>query len=295
MNIVLIADSKYALQCGVTLQSFFNTNKGKHSIHVISTGMDSDAIEKLKQICDEHASAFQYYKIDEDLLKPYAGLSGWSKYTFMKLLIPTVLPEDIKRVLYLDVDLLVNGHLQNIYDAADYNEAVYGVGDIPFEWESKSRCGIRSDSPYINSGVMIMNLDLWRKRIPNFSIDKFIKGLRKKGFSVNDQDVINTMFEGSIGRLPYTYNVTNMFFGIRTPLLPKFKQEWKEGRSNPIVIHFTNSKKPWLPGIEHPYKGIWYRVLAQTPFCNWMKYNNLGGGKSLQIDNSTRIFGNRLC
>lgn len=278
MNIVFVADSKYALQCGVTLQSFFNSNKGCHTIFVVSTGMEDEDISRLEQMCLEHSSKFLYYAVDESLFDQYDGLSGWSKYTFLKIFIPSVLPESVKKVMYLDVDLLVNGDLQKIYDTVSNEKAVYGEGDIPYERESKNRCCIASDSPYINSGVMIMNLDMWRHRIASWDIKSFISNQKRRGYFVNDQDVINVMFEGSIGRLPCIYNVTNMFFGFRSPLLPSFQKEWKEGRSNPVIMHFTNAGKPWIAGVEHSYKNKWYSVLSQTPFGLNCQLKEIRGG-----------------
>lgn len=51
-------------------------------------------------------------------------------------------------------------------------------------------------------------------------------------------------------------------------MLPKFKKDWVEGRRNPIVVHFTNSRKPWLRDVSHPYKNKWIKVLCQTPYVD---------------------------
>lgn len=269
MNVVFIADSKYAMQCAVTMQSFLNTNEGKHKVYVISTGMGQQDIDNLQMMCNRRSSLFTYLKIDESLLEPYDGLSGWSKYTFMKLLIPSALPEDVKKVLYLDVDILVNGDLRPIYDGADSSVAVYGVEDVPVTKESKDRCGITSDSLYINSGVMVMNLEQWRERLMTFDLFSFISRMKGRNVAfINDQDVINVMFEGRIEKLPCCYNVTNIFWGGHTPMLPKFKKDWVEGRRNPLVVHFTNSRKPWLRDVSHPYKNKWIKVLCQTPYVD---------------------------
>lgn len=274
MNIVIIADSKYAMQSAVTLQSFFLTNGKGHLVYLISTGMNTKDIHNLQRICESFKSYFFFVKIDESLLDSFDGLSGWSKFTFMKILIPDVVPENIDRILYLDVDILVCGDLSNLYASLTDNMAVCGVEDIPYQKESKERCGIESKSPYINSGVMMMNLNIWRERMIEFDILCFINSQKEKGFTVNDQDVINVMFENQIKAMPFFYNVTNLFYGIHSPVYMRFKDEWKNGRRKPVVIHFTNNRKPWYGGVTHPYKKQWLDILRQTPYkMNNLKFN----------------------
>lgn len=41
---------------------------------------------------------------------------------------------------------------------------------------------------------------------------------------------------------------------------------YKKARSNPAVIHFTNSNKPWKDSCVHLYAKKWRSALNRTPF-----------------------------
>ena len=65
-----------------------------------------------------------------------------------------------------------------------------------------------------------------------------------------------------------------MFFGIRTPMLPKYSQAWIEARKDPIIGHFTNARKPWAESVWHPYKKTWIDCLNQTPYTGKVSITN---------------------
>lgn len=116
MNIVLISDENYAVQTAVTLQSFFEHNKGCHEIYFVTTGIKDESRWKLVSLCEMHNSTFHYTCMDDKKLDPFEEVGYWSKYTFMKLFIPELLPSQINKVLYLDTDILIKECLLSIYN-----------------------------------------------------------------------------------------------------------------------------------------------------------------------------------
>ena len=60
---------------------------------------------------------------------------------------------------------------------------------------------------------------------------------------INDQDIINYVFQNDIGCLPYIYNVTNLAFGLRNKIIKKYLLEWKEGIKRPCYYSFYKFTK----------------------------------------------------
>lgn len=96
----------------------------------------------------------------------------------------------------------------------------------------------------------------------------------KAKYKINDQDVINSVFENRIIPLDWKYNVTSAFFGFKSSIWKMYRSRYKSTRKNPVVLHFTNSNKPWRTGSYHVYKKEWYDVLERTTFANVIQRHN---------------------
>ena len=260
---------------------------------MITTGLSNEDEKKLRWLCKQNEVSFDIFAMDEQLLHPYDGIGTWPKFTFMKLFIAQFLPTDIERCLYLDVDLLVLGNLAPIFDIHLGENAVAGVLDYPVVDLDIKRCKLGSKAAYINSGVMVLNLPLWRKAFEENAFERFVQTKQNIMSSINDQDVINSVFEGKVQVLSPSYNVTNFFFGIRNPLLKKgLKAQWLEGRRNAKIMHFVCGRKPWIAEVVHPYKALWFETLRRTPYKGYVDRLNKRNAKQYVINYFKNVIAN---
>ena len=86
--------------------------------------------------------------------------------SFYRLVLPEILPEEIERILYLDVDIVVNHSLKELYHTEfDGNalcacpEPFSGIGVFQYRDEMFQE-HVREGFTYFNSGVLLMNLKL---------------------------------------------------------------------------------------------------------------------------------------
>ena len=267
MNIVVIADENYASQSSATLMSFLENNRNeRNDIYYITTGISEQSRLKLEEFCKLYNAFFHYILFEEKVLSPYDGIGYWSKYTCMKLFIPQLLPDEVKKVLYLDVDMLILDSLEEVYNIVLGDNALAGVEDVPNNKSNCKRCGLGINSVYVNSGFMLLNLSAWRKEWNANSFSRFVDDHRGK-MAINDQDVINSVFEGRIVPLEWRYNVTSFFFGLSSAIWKHYPRTmYKKARRKPAVIHFTNSNKPWKESCIHLYAKQWRRTLNRTSF-----------------------------
>lgn len=265
-QIVLVTDDNYAPYSACLLLSLFESNRNlTFSVYMITCSLSVSNQHILSEICESHGSELIIKSINENELDKYDKIGEWSKYTFMKLMIPDLIPATLKTILYLDVDMLVVGSIEGLLkeDIDDY--ALAGVEDCSDCIFHKSRCGIPENSPYINSGVMLVNLEKWKEAKNDNLFNRFVDSNRSQ-FSINDQDVINAVFQNRIKTLHLKYNLTNHCYGFHYSIMPGQKKQWKEARKSPIIVHFTNWNKPWKYECVHEYKKIYLKTLSKTPY-----------------------------
>ena len=109
-----------------------------------------------------------------------------------------------KRVLYLDTDTIVHGPLDELWKTGVTRYAAAGVRDSGFyeRWGDYAE-EIHAGDKYINSGVMLMNLDYWRDH--DFT-EAALKLIADRRYQFADQDVCNIVFDGSVLLLPCKWN-----------------------------------------------------------------------------------------
>lgn len=101
------------------------------------------------------------------------------------------------------------------------------------------RLDMEEDSPYINSGVMLMNLALLRREQNFDDVFHFIKK-RKNLLVLPDQDIISGLY-GS--RIYARYNMTEWLYQMHAPFETGFDLDWVW--NNSVIIHYCGRNKSW--------------------------------------------------
>lgn len=166
---------------------------------------------------------------------------------------PEILGDESEKVLYLDGDLLVQDRIEDLW-ATDLDGMILGaVQDLavplvssPMGLKLYESMGLSRDSPYFNAGVYLMDLDAWRKLEIGRQAWEY---LDRHGRSVNllDQDALNAVVRGRWKPLGYRWNLTGGLVGRQLPL-PRGvdPSRLEKAVSNPGIIHFSGTLKPWL-------------------------------------------------
>lgn len=162
--------------------------------------------------------------------------------TYYRLFLPVLLPDDIKSVLYLDVDVLIWGCLNDLF--AYFDRAEICAVDH-FSPEDEVRMWGAKGGTYFNAGVLIFNLDLMRKREVLKAFENILD--RDKGrIRWHDQDVLNIAYQDKWERMPYIYNLTR-----------SAAEKGLDKIEAPVIVHFDGWKKPWLQWVDRPYANEW--------------------------------------
>lgn len=195
-----------------------------------------------------------FIPVDEAIFQGFPETSRYPKQVYYRLTAPLLLPEYLDKILYLDVDLVVINSLEELYSTdfeGNYYLACSHVKEFLTRFNQK-RLGVEDHVPYINTGVMMLNLSALRQ---NLTLDQLRDTARKKmhAFMLPDQDLL-TVMHGEHIKLVDTlrYNLSDRLLAAHNanPQNETLDLDWV--RKNAVVIHYYGKNKPWKPG----YMGI---------------------------------------
>lgn len=271
IHISLCTDKNYVMPTGITMISACENNKEeKLHFHIIYTDNDEHAVEKLKDISTLYGSELTIHYFDKERLEPYK-CSGSAEHVtptgFARVFLPEILTEDISRVIYLDSDIIVNGSLRGLWDFPLRNTDPIGacIDTNVVEPRAHNRVETPMSIPYCNSGVLLINLDCWRKEgLQQQMCDVSLK----HKFPLLDQDAINYLFRDRIKILPFEYNVQLGFYLSGCDYMTgiyRVAETFDKALASPIIIHYSYPEKPWAyNGIVHGEK--WQRFAEMSPW-----------------------------
>ncbi len=231
MNILVTINKKYLLMLKDLLLSLALYNKNLN-IYLFHEQLDKKDTEELtKYIEDKNIGKLYTYFLNLKIKFP-KHIDYISKETYFRLYAPYYLPKDMDRILFLDADIICNGNISLLYNM-DFDDNIL-IGCENFDKNNflyKKRLGIPNEKKYINAGVLLINLSLYRNYISKEEIDQFIVD-NYEILEYQDQDVINKLFFNKIKiadcKYNYQINMIRKDFGER------------------VLTHYTTASKPWF-------------------------------------------------
>lgn len=243
LDIVFCVNDRYLPFVTVCIKSITVHHKTENvRIHILTDNISESSKKRLSnEFYDVANTEFIFYYVDDSPLK---GLQAWSKYTWYRLLLSSVLPEDIDTVLYLDADTLVCDNLSELFETDMDGFSVAGVVDpIHFHDDAYIRCGYTPDKGYMCAGVLLVNLRYWREN--SLQATMLAWAHQNPDIKFHDQDCINTVFQNSKKFLPLRYGVIDTLFTENKLYNPDNLDEIEEAITNPAIVHYAG-KAPWF-------------------------------------------------
>lgn len=266
MNIVYVATDSYLSMLGISMYSLLeNThNIAELKINVLSPDFSEKSKKILTDMCETYKVDINFYSL-KDFEKSFGftlNTAGFHPVIVARLLLTDFLPIDMNKVLYLDCDVIINGDISELdrIELPD-NIAFAAVPELAMPPAQKKNIGLNVDEQYFNSGVLLINLDYWRKHnLKDQFINYYASANGKLMYA--DQDILNHCCKGHIRPLSHRYNLAPMlkyfprFFikSYQPAYYCKDKEEYKDILKNPSIIHFLGDERPWMRGNYNPYR-----------------------------------------
>ncbi|MBR5646571.1 MAG: glycosyltransferase family 8 protein [Treponema sp.] len=280
-NIVLCFNPQWIMQASVLITSILHYNSEEFIFHIIGKGFSSSDILTIQKYAKSCPVIFHDIgKIDTSDFIIRDG-DHVTIETYYRFFIPEFLEDDIDKCLYLDCDIVCTGNIDRLFKVNLDDYACGMVYDILFsDIRISNRLRYDVKYGYYNAGVMLINLEYWRKNNTKKQLIEFVKEYPER-CRYHDQDAVNYICHGKILSLPVSYNVQRVFWRVffwkdpikysREPLRLDFisREKWNEiegGCKNPLFVHFTEKQKPWILDTFVPFTKVWKAFLARTEF-----------------------------
>lgn len=216
----------------------------------------------------------------EEITQTKIHVGRWHISTFSRLFLLHVLPPDLDKVIYIDCDMIIRHSLQPLWNL-DMEGAWCMSADDCRGKMYRENIGISYDSIYTNNGLMVINLEAWRR---NDVEDKFVDFINKYHGDITymDQGVLNGVFQPlkKVKLLPISYNAQTVCYNLgyeglqacRKPVWAYTKEEFNKGIADPVIVHFTScfmsGTRPWFKKDHHPYREEFLKYRSMTAWKN---------------------------
>lgn len=277
LNIVYSSDNNYAQHVGVSLISLFENNKqfNKINVYIIENKINILNKKNLIYICNKYNRSIEFIKFSEFSNKLNLNIgNSISISSYARLFLSSVIDTSIEKILYLDSDSIINDSLAGLWNLDINDYYVAGVCDTVSD-DTKLRINLDIDTPYINAGMLLINLKKWREEEIEKKFLEFI-ALNKGQVFHHDQGTINGVLNQKFLLLHPKYNSMATFFTMTRKEIMKYyglknyynSKELDEAVNNPVFIHFTPAfvNRPWIKGCKHPLSYLYHKYLKMTPW-----------------------------
>jgi lipopolysaccharide biosynthesis glycosyltransferase len=295
MRILLTFDTGYAPHAATVMESIIQNCPEKLDFVVIYYDLNKEMQDVLSKHFLNKVKSLEFVRLDEEILrssiknmKTAEHLKGFHPY--LRLFSSELLPYD-EYVIYLDCDIIVQDNILNILNDADlsmplcavteYNpdykwqdlSRFTGIGKIKYPWVQEAywyrayqSLEMDATSSYFNTGVMVVNLEYWRKyKIAEKAI-VFLLNNPEKCYAA-DQDALNHVINGNYYVLASHWNtVASLVLSGYT------EQQLRKTHKTPSIIHTVGGIKSWHYMCSvHNAKKLYrqYRKLTPYPKINY--------------------------
>lgn len=270
-HIVATSDEYYMVLLAALIKSLEQTVNADIGIcfHIIEVNLSAEVKLKMEQSIDAEKIDIRWVKLSNSLLNQFKLPLDWSSYPqniYMRLLIPYILDAAIKRVLYLDVDMVVLNNIAEVFET-DLGGAIIAavkdqrVSSFGHSWggiKNYKMLGLSPDLPYFNTGLLLIDIDGWR----SFEVTKKVFeciSKNKKYANYPDQYGLNVVLAQKWKSLDPRWN----YFSCGD-------------HSSPFIVHFVGRKPIFSAynGNSH-YKQLFFGYLKDTQWYDLVAISEL--------------------
>lgn len=259
LTLCAASDATYETGLRVALFSALETLSAPATIIVFDAGLTDPAMWRCMLSAHPRCARCHIIAADVDLLGSYPGQHRFGPAAWVRLFLADLLP-DVERLIYIDADVMVRTDLGALWAEPTNSAAIAAVREVKHPTfatglpHAVSALSIPPETPYFNTGVLLMDLGAWRRGdLTRRAVDY----IRDYGDTIRfaDQDPINAIAAGHVHELEPRWNVQVSADNTRSTLGRYDSRRGPEFRVNALrdqaaIIHF-NGYKPWQPeGIQ---------------------------------------------
>ena len=266
--LVVVCDNHFSVMLCALIQSIEASHSGEDPIElfIVDDHLSVDCKKKISLSVTRsflHVHWLPLKKVIPGKMHIPCDLSLFPKNIHARLFIPYFIPEHFEKVLYLDVDTILNRDIADLWHT-DIGSAALGAVQDPLVPTFGHKKGIRNfkalklspETRYLNSGLLLFNTKKWRD---NHFTEKIVACIEQNKPYANypDQYGINVVMANQWVPLDHRWNVFPY-----------------ESCQDPYLIHFIGRKPIYSDYKNLPsYSALFWSYLKNTP---WHDYRPKG-------------------
>jgi lipopolysaccharide biosynthesis glycosyltransferase len=262
IHVAIAFDEGYITPVFVLLTSIFLNNKECQIIvHAIATDVSEKTKDEIIAYCRHQENEAYFYEVNQDAMRNFPVPDSKEAYitlaTYYRLFFPIIISDNIKTLLYIDVDTLVLGNLKQLYQSDIGNFVIGAVMEA--EMPPRPEIGILNIENYFNAGILLIDLEKWRKQhITEQALN--IITTQPHQLQYHDQDALNIIFNGKWHRLEKKYNLMKAYIPCDLA-----KADYFTFLLDKIIIHYNGRNKPWHRACENKFRFLYLKYLKASP------------------------------
>jgi len=240
--IVFIADNQYSDYVRLAIKDAWEYSSGACPIYLVHDKRLSDTGKnRLVELANKYSINLRLVDVPEEhfFYENMPMKYHISDIAYAKLLLGELLPENVKYAYYIDIDVLFVQDLSSFLAIEPERHLCIADHNEPLEYKRL----FDSSGRYINAGVFIANLDMWRSS----DIAQRAKTLLTEhadSLVYADQDLMMFVFGDDWDELPIEYNfMLNWRINKYTKNL--YPLDWDKKEVAPVIVHYLGPSKPW--------------------------------------------------
>ncbi len=271
INIATALNSKYMRYAYVMLTSLF-ANQPDADIHVylLHSDLSLEDIAYLQELTDKYHHLYLLSVKKEEFSASLPTTASWTLETYYRLMLPDILPPEVDRLLYLDVDMIIDKPIRFLYET-DFEDCLFCVcrdmtscsksAVLPF-FDARNELfkeHIAQNFTYFNAGMMLWNIEKLRGK---YTFQTYMDLARELNYQLiaPDQDLLNYLHWNQVKFLDeFQYDLfSKMAYnnGIR----------YEDVKKETTIVHFAGMK-PWEGQYVHyDIEQLWWDYAKLTPF-----------------------------
>ena len=267
MNLLFCVNRKFLTLFVSCLTSIARSGGyGHYDAYVLHSDFDQPQIDALGR---DFAGTvdFHFVRVPETLFDGFPETSRYPKQIYYRLAAHLLLPEDLERILYLDVDTVIINPLKSLYEMDFEGNYYVGCTHTRELLTKLNQARLHSEKAvsYINTGVLLLNLPALRENVRLEDIRDYTNE-RKRALILPDQDILTALYGDKV-KLADTmrFNLSDRILAFYNGNHPRERVDLDWVRQNGVVIHYCGKNKPWNQDYTGVL-GVFYRELMEKGY-----------------------------
>ena len=255
--LVVASDANFLFGLQTTVASAVLHEKHPIEVHLLDDGMldwqwDS-LVATTKRL--NPRTRLTRHRLTPSLIQNFHTNSEYTATAYARILAPHFVPGPF--AIYIDSDFVISKPISQLLPYLDAGKAIAAAQqallDLTWDCPWSQDAGL-TRYPYFNTGVMLLNLDKWRKDGIAETLLSFLEKESARCKSL-DQTAMNWLLKDDVAYLPAAWNTLGVYYESGEP---------KPGPGE-VNLHFASGLKPWkrrLPSLSHR---IWWLFNRMFP------------------------------